>query len=527
MGLAPTSSSSSARRVAPHVLGLTDGRLVGVLLGAIPTGGASRGRKRISVSLAAAVGLATFGVLAIPEAAAAAPIACSTPALISAIAAVTGGGSVTLAGGCVSTLPGGNNSTDGGTGLPVITGTVAIAGSGATITRSTATGTPTFRIFDVAGSGTLSLDSLTLSNGLMSSTGSTGGAGIYNHGTLAVSASTFSGNSSPSPNGVSGGAISNSGQLTVTTSTFTNNQAQEGASIFNQNTATVNQTTFANNDGTIYGGGGILNAFGTTNVSNSTFVGNTGRGGGAIDNDTTMTIRNTTFFNNSDNGTGGGAINNFGTMTFIQSTLSGNKANTGANIHNFSSGSVTATTTLIMSIVANGLGGSNCNSNGPPIIDSGYNLDSGSSCGFSASQHSINSADPQILALGANGGPTQTMALPLSSPATNAIPTSVSGCSGSSDQRGIARPQGSGCDIGAFETIISSSDTQPPTVPTGLSASSVTASSVSLQWNASTDDVAVTGYTVYRHGAAGGSTGSAGATTYIDATVSPSTTYSV
>jgi len=479
--------------------------------------------------LGAAVGLMAFGLLASPQIAAAAAISCSTPTLISAISAANsqiGGGTVTLASGCVYTLTTVNNSTDGGTGLPVITGAVTIAGNGATITRSTAAGTPTFRIFDVATSGNLTLDSLTLSNGLLASNGSTGGAGIYNHGTLAVSGSTFSGNSSPSPNGVSGGAISNSGQLTVTTSTFTGNTAQEGASIFNQNTTTITQTTFANNTATIYGGGGILNGFGTTTVSASTFVGNRGPGGGAIDNDTAMVISNSTFYNNTAGSGGGGAINNFGTVTFIQSTLSGNTAQTGANIHNFSYGSVTATVTLSQSIVANGVGGSNCNSNGPPIIDNGYNLDSGSSCGLSSTQHSLSNRSPQLDALASDGGPTQTMALPLSSPAVNAIPTSVNGCNGSTDQRGIARPQGSGCDIGGFETIVSSGDTQPPTVPTGLSASSVTASAVSLQWNASTDDMTVTGYTVYRNGIAVGSTGSAGATTYIDATVTPSTTYS-
>src|SRR4029077_11250747 len=265
----------------------------------------------------------------------------------------------------------------------------------------------------------------------------------------------------------------------------TNNRAQEGASIFNQNMATVSQTTFANNNGFIYGGGGVLNAFGTTNVDSSLFVGNIGKGGGAIDNDTTMTVRNSTFYNNSDNGSGGGAVNNFGTMTFIQTTFSGNKANTGANIHNYSSGSVIASTTLVMTILANPVGGSNCNTNGKAFIDNGYNLASDSSCGLSSAQHSLSSTNPQLVALASNGGATQTMALPLTSPAVNAIPTSFNGCSGSTDQRGVARPQGAGCDVGAFETIIDSNDTQPPTVPTGLAATSVSASSVSLSWNQS------------------------------------------
>lgn len=44
-------------------------------------------------------------------------------------------------------------------------------------------------------------------------------------------------------------------------------------------------------------------------------------------------------------------------------------------------------------------------------------------------------------------------------------------------------------------------DTAAPTVPTGLSATAPNASTVNLNWNASTDNVAVTGYQVYRNGA--------------------------
>ncbi|MBH5316296.1 M4 family metallopeptidase [Paenibacillus sp. GSMTC-2017] len=45
---------------------------------------------------------------------------------------------------------------------------------------------------------------------------------------------------------------------------------------------------------------------------------------------------------------------------------------------------------------------------------------------------------------------------------------------------------------------VPTTDTQAPTVPTGLASSGVTNTSVSLAWNASTDNVAVTGYEVYR-----------------------------
>ncbi|MCZ8229950.1 endonuclease [Flavobacterium sp.] len=42
-----------------------------------------------------------------------------------------------------------------------------------------------------------------------------------------------------------------------------------------------------------------------------------------------------------------------------------------------------------------------------------------------------------------------------------------------------------------------SSDTQAPTIPTNLTASAITATSVSLNWTASTDNVGVTGYAIY------------------------------
>lgn len=43
-------------------------------------------------------------------------------------------------------------------------------------------------------------------------------------------------------------------------------------------------------------------------------------------------------------------------------------------------------------------------------------------------------------------------------------------------------------------------DTQKPTVPTGLAGAAVSTSQISLTWNASTDNVGVTGYDVYRNG---------------------------
>src|SRR5262249_7985264 len=49
-------------------------------------------------------------------------------------------------------------------------------------------------------------------------------------------------------------------------------------------------------------------------------------------------------------------------------------------------------------------------------------------------------------------------------------------------------------------------DTQAPTVPGGLSATAATGTSITVGWTASTDNVGVTGYGLYRNGTSTGST---------------------
>src|SRR5215831_2189897 len=67
-------------------------------------------------------------------------------------------------------------------------------------------------------------------------------------------------------------------------------------------------------------------------------------------------------------------------------------------------------------------------------------------------------------------------------------------------------------------------DTTPPTTPSGLSASTASSSQINLAWGASSDNVGVTGYRVYRGGALLATL--AAATAYQDTGLSPSTTYS-
>src|SRR5205823_1070856 len=55
-------------------------------------------------------------------------------------------------------------------------------------------------------------------------------------------------------------------------------------------------------------------------------------------------------------------------------------------------------------------------------------------------------------------------------------------------------------------TTTPSGDTQAPSAPSGLAASSATQSAVVLTWSASTDNVGVAGYGVYRNGTSAGNT---------------------
>ncbi|WP_049560908.1 fibronectin type III domain-containing protein [Nonomuraea sp. SBT364] len=75
--------------------------------------------------------------------------------------------------------------------------------------------------------------------------------------------------------------------------------------------------------------------------------------------------------------------------------------------------------------------------------------------------------------------------------------------------------------LGAM-TVGPGGDQVAPSVPTGLTSPSSTATSAALAWNASADNVAVTGYRVLRDGAPVGTTG---ALTYTDTGLTPATSY--
>ena len=128
-------------------------------------------------------------------------------------------------------------------------------------------------------------------------------------------------------------------------------------------------------------------------------------------------------------------------------------------------------------------------------VSNGNNLVADASCGFAAAGDLVG-VDPQLGPLLDNGGPTPTMALAPTSPAIDA--GSDSTCP-RVDQRGVSRPQGTHCDIGAFEA-----PAPPPTTP-GMpttSASVTRTGSYTVSWVASTGAAPIT-YTLEHANASG------------------------
>lgn len=93
------------------------------------------------------------------------------------------------------------------------------------------------------------------------------------------------------------------------------------------------------------------------------------------------------------------------------------------------------------------------------------------------------------------------------------------------DFYGTARPQGSAPDAGAYEiTNSGNTDTTPPSVPTNTAQTGSTATTITFSWTASTDNVAVTGYRIYKNGSADGTTSS---TSYTLTNLTCGTTYTI
>jgi hypothetical protein len=176
------------------------------------------------------------------------------------------------------------------------------------------------------------------------------------------------------------------------------------------------------------GGGGIANDFGSVTITNTTISGNTvsNSGGGIQTVDGTTVMNNLTIANNTAVNQGGG-FNGNSNFTIANSIIAGNTV-AGQEADCFSGGSAS------------------------PGVSLGYNLiQDPTGCTLTGNTATnITGVDPML-------GPltSKVMALLPGSPALNAGSPSSPGSGGSScaiiDQRGIFRPQGTRCDIGAFE----------------------------------------------------------------------------
>ena len=217
-------------------------------------------------------------------------------------------------------------------------------------------------------------------------------------------------------------------------------------------------------------GGAIFNHNGTLRLINSTLAGNAALGGSSVRRIT----------GNSGSGFGGAVFNLNGTLNIVHSTLADNRVAAGlagstpgdadgASVYNLAYDSARereAKLTLRNSILAGGNDDHNLVSKQPGFTRAGANLATATvifeganivegSVVDSSSGPSPLSADSRLGTLADNTGLPATMALAPDSPALDAAPsgscTDLDGNPLAVDQRGVARPNGAACDLGAFE----------------------------------------------------------------------------
>ncbi|MGQ7845271.1 thrombospondin type 3 repeat-containing protein [Granulosicoccus sp. 3-233] len=245
-----------------------------------------------------------------------------------------------------------------------------------------------------------------------------------------------------------GGAVYTNARGYITGSLFDRNRANAGGAfyddVFNTDDVGVNRSLFTGNSASNLGGG-IWSRSRRLSVTNSTMVGNSASGGGAIysqrpesgNSIVKFTIEFSTIVNNTaTSGSGGGGIlsqaNFFNGLEFISSIVGDNKGSDG--------------TTDNCAVINNAVSIA-------PVTSS---ISDDASCNSSLGVFTIVDDIYSVVEaqLASNGGQTQTLALTLNSPAIDA--STADRCPGV-DQRQASRLDdnaGNTCDIGAYELTL-------------------------------------------------------------------------
>ncbi|MGD8855907.1 MAG: family 16 glycosylhydrolase, partial [Chloroflexota bacterium] len=341
-----------------------------------------------------------------------------------AIASVANGGAITFD-------PGLSGSTIGLTSGPLVI-SKDISVEGPAPDGLTVSGSGVHRVFIIDPGASAHLSHLTIADGY----GWQLAGGILNNGQLLLDHVAVTGNTMATDGGdfwQGGGGIYNGGDssLFLVDSTVAGNSsgwAGGGIYAYFGSATTVVRSTISGNTAQDVGGG--LRTLSNANISNSTISGNTSigwHGGGAFITDGVVSIINSTVTANSaPGGTAGGLF--VGTFTDASATL---------NLQN----SVVAANGDFSCVVVYGAGAVALNS-------LGNNVFGDATCNPIGSDQVV--ADAGLAALADNGGPTLTHALLATSPAVDAA--NGAACP-AVDQRGVARPQGAGCDVGAYELV--------------------------------------------------------------------------
>lgn len=276
------------------------------------------------------------------------------------------------------------------------------------------------------------------------------GSGLFTARNVTITGGHASGN---------GGGIFAAGPLTVENTTIAFNRANAaGGGIGSQGLVTLRRSTIASNVSSGVGGGISAgpDSPGVTLVG-STVRDNVGGGVSTVPSAPQVSVtgvNSTIAANTNGPGSLGSGIFSGGSTTLVYTTLVGNTAENFGNLD-------TTTLESFGSVIARSGGTGNCLAK---TTSHGYNFSDDDLCGFTDPTDHENAGDPRLGPLADKGGPTATMLPDPGSPLIDAIPVASCQADGAAgiavDQRGVTRPQGAGCDIGAVEVEV------PPVPPT-------------------------------------------------------------